>query len=70
MADDPVQDLMIARDALIKERRSRARLLARPNARYNESMQSFVVIQQTLEAIDRAIRDERKKKPTARRPGF
>jgi hypothetical protein len=70
MADDPVQDLMNARTALINERRSQARSLANPGMKTNELIHSFFAIQQTLEAINRAIADERRKKPTVRRPGF
>ena len=67
---DPVQDLMDARTTLINERRSQARSLANPGMKTYELIQSFFAIQQTLEAINRAIADERKRKPAARRPGF
>jgi hypothetical protein len=67
---DPVQDLMDARTTLINERRSQARSLANPGMKTNELVQSFFAIQQTLEAINRAIADERKRKAAARRPGF
>ncbi len=67
---DPVEDLMAARTTLINERRSHARLLANPGTKTNELIQSFFAIQQTLEAINSAIADEKKRKAPARRPGF
>jgi hypothetical protein len=71
MADDPVQDLMNARTALINERRSTARTIAIPGARTDQWIRSFIEIQQALEAINRAITDEKKKKAaTGRKPGF
>jgi len=68
---DPIQDLMDARTTLTNERRSQARLLANPGMRTHDLIQSFCAIQQTLEAINRAIADERRRKSTdKRRPGF
>jgi hypothetical protein len=62
MADDPIQDLVNARTALISERRSRARTIAIPGARTDQAIRSFIEIQEALEAVNRAIREERRRK--------
>jgi hypothetical protein len=65
MADDPVQDLVNARTALISERRSRARTIAIPGAKTDQAIRSFIEIQQALEAINRAIKEEQRKRKSA-----
>ena len=70
LLSDPIQDLMDARTSLINQRRSQAIMLRNPGTRTNELIHSFFEIQQTIEAINRAIADEKRRKTPARRPGF
>jgi hypothetical protein len=57
MADDNLQDLMTARSALVHERRNRAKTIANSGSITNEAMANFVNVQETIEAIDRAIEE-------------
>jgi hypothetical protein len=51
------QDLVLALAALVKERRSCAKLLAKPYERgtYEATMARFVELQTTIEAVERAL---------------
>jgi glutamine amidotransferase PdxT len=59
MAQEHIEELRKARSALVSERRSRAKALVIPGARTSTALMSFIEVQQAIEAIDRAIKDEK-----------
>ena len=61
MAEDHVKTLTTARDQLLADRRSLAGKLAKGYVagKTEEEIGRFVVVQQGIDAIDRALRDER-----------
>ena len=63
---DPIKSLLAARERLIDERRALAVAIAlgyrrrrSDDAQTNEMRESFIALQNTVEAIGRAIEDER-----------
>jgi hypothetical protein len=62
MAEDRVSVLQKARERLVEDRRKMAVELCKPYARNTTrpAMEKFVELQNTIEAIDRAIEDEGK----------
>ena len=61
---DPVDALIRAREKLIEQRRNLAASLGGDYQRghTDDRRSQFIEVQQTLEAVDRAIEDERKKR--------
>jgi hypothetical protein len=59
MAQEHIEELRKARSSLVNERRNRAKILVNPGARTSAALMSFIEVQQTIEAIDRAIKDEK-----------
>jgi len=72
MAEDHVKQLAAARERLVADRRSLAVALAEPHQRtHSENMrQTFLDVQATIEAIDRAIRDEEHMMNPGQQAGF
>jgi hypothetical protein len=60
MSDSGKKDLVLALTALIKERRSCAKLLSKPYERgtYEATMARFVELQTAIEAVERALVSE------------
>jgi hypothetical protein len=59
MAQEHIEELRKARSSLVNERRNRAKILVYPGARTSAALMSFIEVQQTIEAIDHAIKDEK-----------
>jgi hypothetical protein len=57
MAHEHVQDLKKARSALVALRRTWAKAIAAPGAKEG-TINCIIEVQQAIEAIDRAIKDE------------
>jgi hypothetical protein len=57
MAQEHIEELRKARSALVNDRRSRAKAI--PGARTSAALMSFIEVQQAIEAIDHAIKDEK-----------
>ena len=72
MAEDHVNELAAAREVLIADRRALALALAEPYKRdHSENMRkAFIDVQATIEAIDRAIRDEDRMMSPGQQAGF
>jgi hypothetical protein len=62
MAQEHVEDLRLARAALVKARRNSAKILGTPFHRGNtdRAIRDVIDLQHAIEAIDRAIVDEEK----------
>jgi hypothetical protein len=59
MAQEHARQLTAAREKLVAERRQLAETLAKPHERGQADVRAhFVAIQETIEAIDRALQDE------------
>jgi len=59
MAQDYVRTLSLAKDKLVENRRNLAAAIARSDGgNIGDMRDKFVSIQQTIEAIDRAIKEE------------
>jgi hypothetical protein len=72
MAEEHLKTLETAREQLVKQRRGLADALAKPYSRGESEtwLNSFVQLQAAIDAIDRAIGDEKESvSPTIGRPG-
>jgi hypothetical protein len=58
----PIDDLTAARNRLVEERRESAKSAGKPfeHGKPKKNWLLFVQLQETIEAIDRALEDERK----------
>jgi hypothetical protein len=66
MAQEHAKQLSAAREKLVAERRQLAETLAKPHERGQTDVRAhFVAIQETIEAIDRALHDEQPAKEPA-----
>jgi protein-disulfide isomerase-like protein with CxxC motif len=60
MAHEHLEDLRRVRSALVDSRRAWAKTIAAPGAKTDQMLTTMTAIQDAIEAIDRAIEDERK----------
>jgi hypothetical protein len=72
MAEDRVNELAAARKVLVADRRALALALGEPYKRHHsENMRkAFMDVQETIETIDRAIRDEDRMVSPGQQAGF
>jgi hypothetical protein len=69
MAEEHAKQLSAAREKLVAERRQLAETLAKPHERGQTDVRAnFVAVEETIEAIDRALQDEQPTEDLAPRP--
>jgi hypothetical protein len=65
MAEDHVSALKNARDELVRQRRARMSALAEGDVRTEHQVDTLIKYQEAIEAIDRAIKEQRAAKMAA-----